>query len=366
MEVTHQPQDRRGVGWEQYANCKNMFQFGNLASFGNPTGRNSDKAKHNVIELPMAKTSMLPSYYQPAKPTKISDPALDDSSKVYRHIFGEPSPLCPMPKMPPCIRVDVEVAGDTSRIDSSLDGFYKENLKKLQDGIEPSTMNLAASVIIHIVNESVYQWFNRWSRMDLHDVFNTVGVEGKESELAGKQCNVPPEAIDTCRMTISLAGMYRRCHDVHPMNSGDIQFSKLLKLIDECVIFLGVLKERKQKTLLEKTRLMFQQISVGLKQKKLAILKEVRVDHDELNGLYKDGIGDGEAEYDNLKQRQQAGQLSILDKAIAQLDSHRETSETEILDWLNVLLGSTGKSPPAAADIPEIKLNGSSASYLLS
>lgn len=126
-----------------------------------------------------------------------------------------------MPKVPLWIRADVEVTEDISRIESSPNGFYKENLEKLQDSIEPSTMNLAARVIIHIVNESAYQWFHRWSGIDLHDVFETIGAESKGIELAGKQYSVPPEAIDTYRMTISLAGMYRRCHDAHPMKLGD-------------------------------------------------------------------------------------------------------------------------------------------------
>ncbi|KAI0866288.1 hypothetical protein F4860DRAFT_508682 [Xylaria cubensis] len=279
---------------------------------------------------------------------------LDNTSKECQPVFGQPSPLRHGPKAPIWVRADAETTESAPPSEPLLDSLYNEHPeKRLQASIEPNTMNLAASVILHLVNEAGYQWFNRWCPgMNLREVFETINIKDNGSQLADKQYNVPPEAIDTRLMTTSLAGMYRRCRDVHPKDSDAIQFPKLLKLIDECVIFLGALKDTKHKTLLQKTRSMFQWIPIGLDAKKLVILKRVRRDLEDLNQLYKHAIGNSHVECDNLKQKHQERQLSILEEANTDLDIHRKTVETEILDWLNTLLASTDKSPPKP-EVPE-------------
>ncbi|KAI1755560.1 hypothetical protein F4782DRAFT_527609 [Xylaria castorea] len=358
MEVTHQQTLDQGrvSSWEQYANCNSLSQFRDLSpsnknpsSFHKVTEQNLDKAKQDLTNV-MANDPKLKGSFQPIKPTYAGnvDFVLDSSPKEYQPVFGQPSPLRHGPKAPLWVRADVETTEFTPCPKLSLDDLHSEQLeKRLQTSIEPSTMSLAASVVLHLVNEAGYQWFNRWCPgMDLREVFETISVKDKASQLADKRYNVPPEAIDTHVMMTSLAGMYRRCHDVHPKDSEVIQFPKLLKLIDECVVFLRALKETKHKTLLQKTKSMFQWIPIGLDAKKLVILKRARADLEELNRLYKHAIGNTNVEYDNLKRKHQERQLSILDEANTELDIHRKTFETDMLDWLNVLLASTDNSPP--------------------
>lgn len=47
-----------------------------------------------------------------------------------------------------------------------------------------------------------------------------------------------------------------------------VEFPQLLKLIDQSVNFLGVLKDSERKALLETTKSMFQWILIGLDAKK--------------------------------------------------------------------------------------------------
>ncbi|KAI0457548.1 hypothetical protein F5B21DRAFT_501278 [Xylaria acuta] len=359
MEATRQQtQDQSRVSWEQYANCKSLSQFRDLSSSNKVTEQNPDKARQDLMKIRTVNGPKLQGGCQPTKPTyaRSSDSMLDNSPKGYQHVFGKPSPLRHGSRAPLWVRADVETAEITPRPEPSLDDLYNEHPgKRLEASVEPSTLNLAASVIIHVINEAGYQWFNRWCPgMNLREVFENISVEGKGSQLADKRYNVPPGAIDTLVMTTSLAGMYRRCHDVHPKGAEDIQFPKLLKLIDECIMFLRALKAIKPKTLLQKTRSMFQRIPIGLDAKKLIILKRARVDLEELNGLCKHSIGNSKVEYDNLKQKHQEGQLRILDEAIMQLNIHRKAFETEVLDWLKVLLASTDKSPPKP-NVPEVQ-----------
>ncbi|KAI1738803.1 hypothetical protein F4680DRAFT_449603 [Xylaria scruposa] len=343
------------VGWEQYANCNNLPQFRDLAApnksqspFYKATEQDPNKTKQdstNPKANPQPKTN-----YQSTKSTSAGNPdsVLDNSPKECQPVFGQPSPLRHGPKAPLWVCADVEMTESAPRPEPSLDDLYNEHPeKRLQAIIEPSTMNLSASVILHLVNEAGYQWFNRWCPgMNLREVFETISIKDNGSQLASKRYNVPLEAIDTRLMTTSLAEMYRRCRDVHPKDSKAIQFHRLLILIDECVIFLGALKDTKHKTLLQKTRSMFQQIPIGLDDKKRVILEKARADLGELNQLYKHAIGNSNAESDSLRQKRQEGQLSILDGTNTDFDILRKTFETEMLDWLNVLLASTDKSPP--------------------
>ncbi|KAI0553389.1 hypothetical protein F4679DRAFT_580612 [Xylaria curta] len=365
MEASrHQTLNRSRGGWEQYANCNNLPQFRDLAPFDEnqspfhkATERDPNKTEQNPTN-PMANNPKPKTSYQQTKSTAAGNghsySVLDNSPKECQPAFGQPSPLRHGPKAPLWVRADVEMTEPAPCPEPSLDDLYNEHPeKRLQAIIEPSTMSLSASVILHLVNEAGYQWFNRWCPgMNLREVFETISIKGNGSQLADKQYNVPLEAIDTRLMTTSLAEMYRRCRDVHSKDSEAIQFPRLLKLIDECVIFLGALKDTKHKTLLQKTKSMFQWIAIGLDAKKLVILKQARVDLEDLNQLYKHAIGYSNAECDNLRNKRQERQLSILDEANTDFDIHRKTFETEMLDWLNVLLASTDKSPPKP-NIPE-------------
>ncbi|KAI0489917.1 hypothetical protein F4859DRAFT_523741 [Xylaria cf. heliscus] len=358
MEATHQQtQDRGGVSWEKYANGKSMSGFGDLsssnnnqASFNKVADKNSDKATQDLMKLPMVNTPMPQGCLQLAKPTcpESSDSVINNSPEGHQPIFGKPSPLRYGSKTPLWVRANAEMAEATPHSEPSVYDLYQEHLEKgLQESIEQSTMNLAARIIIHVTTYSGYRWLNRWCPgMNMCEVFETISVESIEAKLVDKQYNVPPEAIDTRMMTTSLAGMYQRCHDAYPNGSGDIQFPQLLKLIDECTTFLGLLKENNHKTLLQKTKSMFQWTSIGLGAKRLIVLKQARADLEKLNGPYKHSVGNSNTESDNLKQSHQEEESSILDAAASRFEIYRKTFETEILHALNTLLASTNEWPP--------------------
>ncbi|KAI0184293.1 hypothetical protein EV127DRAFT_240449 [Xylaria flabelliformis] len=244
METSHHQTLHHGrTGWEQYANSNNLSQFRDLAPstknqspFHKITEQNPNKAKEDLMNLiannPKPKIS-----YQSTTLTfaRNSDSMLDHSSKECQPVFGQPSPLRHGPKAPIWVRADVETTKSAPCSEPSLDGLYNEHPeKRLQASIEPSTMNLAASIILHLVNEAGYQWFNRWCPgMNLREVFETISIKDNGSQPADKQYNVPPEAIDTRLMTTSLAGMYRRCRDVHPKDSDASELIELISFLFE-------------------------------------------------------------------------------------------------------------------------------------
>ncbi len=128
------------------------------------------------------------------------------------------------------------------------------------------------------------------------------------------------------------------------LTSSTVKFPKLLELIDQSVIFVGALKDNKCKKLLQKTKSTFQWIPVGLNAKKVYVLRDAKTDLQELNRKCKNNTLDDKFVSEALRQKQ-ADELGILDKTSAEFELHRKSFETEMLDWLGVLLASTDGSP---------------------
>lgn len=229
-----QTQCHGGMSWAQYAHCKDMTQFRDLKPPGTDEKsstqvdeQNPDKKKQDQETFAMANE---PDDRHPsAKPTNTtrSGSATTLQSKKIPSTFGNPSPVRHGPKKPLWIRSNAEVAEVTLYYPQRpLDGLYlRYPEKKLEANIEPSTINLAAGVILQVVNESAYQWFKRWCPdMDLREVFENISgkvKEEEEGELVRKRYEVPLEAIDTSNMASSLADMYRHCRNVYPKDSRD-------------------------------------------------------------------------------------------------------------------------------------------------
>ncbi|KAJ8125263.1 hypothetical protein O1611_g8375 [Lasiodiplodia mahajangana] len=331
---------RRG-SWAQYADCKNMSRFSDLRTSEegrqpctNVEGQIPDKTNETERKQ---KTNASGAN---TTPKTLNIPLVDSSEAKPR--FGHPSSSLHDRKTPdraPC----------PSR---SLEDLYLENPeKKLQTSIDPATMNAVASVVLHVATESGYQWFNKWCpHMDLQEVFESIAIKGNGGELTDKKYNVSPDAIDTRGMkttrATTLAELYRECHNVHPKGSGDIGFPKLLKLIDQCAIFVGVLKDDERKVLLRQTRSMFQWIPIALDGKKLYILNEARGTLKALNKEF--NYGDSKLDLKASNRKRKAGECGILDTITADFDIHRKTFESQMLEQLKVLLASTARSPPKA------------------
>ncbi|KAI1133573.1 hypothetical protein F5Y10DRAFT_1492 [Nemania abortiva] len=231
-----------------------------------------------------------------------------------------------------------------------------DSSKALQAGIEPSTMDLAASVVLQVANESGYQWFQKWvPHMDLRGVFESISVESKEGELASVQYKVPPDAIDTQNMRTTpaktLADLYRECRDVHPKGSGDIGFPKLLRLIERCIIFVGALKDGKRKALLQWARSTFQEIPIALDAEKSRILNKAKDDVKVLSRQISATAVKSEGEYRDLKHEWKARENAILDAATVALDTRRRSLELQMLKQLKLLLASTARSPPKSSPL---------------
>ncbi|KAI0870796.1 hypothetical protein GGS24DRAFT_504417 [Hypoxylon argillaceum] len=358
MEVGGQQTQDHGGSWAQYAKCKNMYQFGNLKSpdnnqqpFIKAKVQNLDnKKKQGPTNLPSNNDETPKEFCLPTTPvcTESPDLVLVDSSKEPQSSFGSPHPLRYGPKTPQWARVNAEVTETTPRPEPSLDDLYLENPeKKLQAIIEPGTMNLAANVVLHVASESGYQWFKKWCpHMDMREVFGAIGVEGEEGKFASKLYNVPQDALDTRYLTTTLAEMYQQCRNVHPKDSGDTEFPKLLKLIDKCAIFLGTLKDCERMALLKETRSTFQQIRISLDGKKASVLEQAKANLKTLNKLYQCGTPNSKVDSEAPKQNRKTDELEILDTTVAEFDICRRTSETQMLDQLNVLLASTVRWPP--------------------
>jgi hypothetical protein len=133
--------------------------------------------------------------------------------------FGAPSPHKQHSGTPVWVR-DAATAPQTGR---SLEDLYREHpAKKLQGGIDSNTLNLAARVVLQLVNGATLRWCRRWCpRMNLDEVFESIRVEGQEGEPTDNQHIVPSEAFDLGSMTTTLSEMFRQCHNVHPKGSGD-------------------------------------------------------------------------------------------------------------------------------------------------
>ncbi|KAI1116877.1 hypothetical protein F5Y14DRAFT_448674 [Nemania sp. NC0429] len=348
------------MSWARYAHGKDMIRFGDLeppkndkrpsttkASKENPDNKKQDQENlHRASKL----DGQHPSAKAKTTYTEPSGPAAATPLKKILSTFGNPSPQRHGARRALWIRSDTEVVEEaTPYPERPLDDLYLlYPEKKLRATIEPSTVSLAASVVLQVVDESAYQWFKKWCPdMDLREVFESInGNRGKEGGLAKGQYKVPPEAIDTSNMATSLADMYRHCRGVFPKDSRDTDFPLLLKLIDRCVNFLSVLKDSERMTLLEATKSMLQWILIGLDAKRFPILQQARADLDALRLRYGCSSTNEEADYEILSQKQQAEELDILDISAAEFEIHRKTFEAQILDQLGVLLASTARSLP--------------------
>ncbi|KAI3331568.1 hypothetical protein HD806DRAFT_529353 [Xylariaceae sp. AK1471] len=348
-------QNPGAVSWEQYAVCGNMPPFRvlglpneNQQPFVKVESPDRDQEKERIMDLAIAnapKGPRVPTRRLPTSSTWVAgrDPVLANAPKGPRGSLslGDPSPKRHDSSTPIWVR-DVETAPRTERF---LEEIYRGHLEKeLQGGIEPATLNLAARVILQVVNEATLLWCRQWCpNMDINEVFEVIRVEGQEGELTNNQYIVPPEAFDLGNMTTTLSEMFRQCHNVHPKGSGDIQFPQLLNLLDKCTVFMGVLKDYKRKALLQKTKSTFQWIPVYLDAKKLLIEKRTVADLQALNKKYEQKIlkSNGDVKILNiLKQERDKEELTLLDEAMADFDSSRTTFRVEILNGLKVLLAA--------------------------
>ncbi|KAI1184798.1 hypothetical protein F5B17DRAFT_410637 [Nemania serpens] len=225
----HTQGGHRGVSWAQYAHRNDMAQFGTLR----PTRedkkppavtdeQNPNNKKQAQETLPRANKA--DDQGPLAKPAYTGrwDRAVALRPKKTPSTFGNPSPVRYGPKKPLWIRDNAELTEELPYPKRALDELYvRHPEKKLQAIIGPSTIKLAAGVILQVVNESAYQWFNKWCPgMDLRDVFENIRGKGEDGQLVSKQYTVPPEAIDTSKMATSLGDMYRRCRNIYPKDSG--------------------------------------------------------------------------------------------------------------------------------------------------
>ncbi|KAI1430384.1 hypothetical protein F5Y12DRAFT_789846 [Xylaria sp. FL1777] len=339
-----------GAGWEQYANCGNMSQFGDLKSSDRNQSPFLANEDHSLEKGRQDETSLpLTTPHLPSKPTftgSLGQVVLVEPAKELQSNFEEPNPLRYSVETTLSIQSHAETAEVTPNNERSLENFYAEHPeKKIEGDIDPSTMNLAAGVILQLVNEAGYRWLDKWcTHMDLREVFASIHVENQESNLVSKKYNVPPFAIDASMVTTSLSEMYQQCQSVHPTGSGDIQFPELMRLIDKSVNFLGAVKDGKRKAL-EKTRTTFYWISIGLNAKKANILTDAKADFEKLNKTYQNDTANDTDDTVALSEKRQADELSIIDKTLTTFGFHRKVFETEMLDCLGVLLASTGSLP---------------------
>ncbi|KAI0206531.1 hypothetical protein F4808DRAFT_123024 [Astrocystis sublimbata] len=324
-------QDQAGSippSWGQYASGEGLARFAywlpcdaNQKPLGDITNVKQGRTSKDLVEAPK---------------TKHTEPQGSPT-------FGIPSPKRDSPWGPDWVSIEAQVPEAEPHRHLSLYDLYEQFPdKKLQSSFEPGTLNLAEKVVLHVINKAGHCWFKQWvPGLNLVDFF---GGDDKRSKAATKQ-HVPAEAIETRWMTTSLADLYRRCHNVHPRGSGDIQYPQLLRLIDQGVHFLRVLKVHELKTLLQKTKSLLQWIPVGLDAKKLGIHKQARVELDKLNLLCEDATMNSTIpKRVALKHKHQDWQLKILDKALADFEIHRKSFEVNILDWLKMMLRSTDKT----------------------
>ncbi|KAI0109708.1 hypothetical protein GGR51DRAFT_104586 [Nemania sp. FL0031] len=302
-------------GWAQYADCKDMFRFRDLGTL-----EKTRQPFDNVRGL---------------EPLLVAPPGVQSS-------FSSPSSLCYDPKTP----VDIQCPP------RSLDDLYLENPeKKLQVSIDPTTMNIAAGVVLHAATESGYQWLSKWCpHMEFHEVFESISIKGGGGELADKKYNVPSHAIDTQSMkttpATTLVELYRECQDIRSKGSGNVGFPKLLKLIDQCTIFVSALKDSERKKLLKNMRFEFQWIPIALDKEKFRILNEARGNLEALNRQLNCGAADIKVDVHDLNCKRKEGENDILNTITANFNIHRNAFESLILKKLEVLLASTASSPP--------------------
>ncbi|TGJ81784.1 hypothetical protein E0Z10_g6958 [Xylaria hypoxylon] len=334
-----------------------MSQFGTLTSpnknhrpFVNIEGQSIEKGngEENMTSLPFANAPNGPRSLPNQTYTGNPDLVLANLQNPPRTSFGEPSPLHYSLKTALWVQNEIEMGKATLRPERSLESLYNEYPeKKLQEGIEPSTMNLAANIVLQLVNEAGYRWLDKWCpHLDLHEVFEGICVEDKETKLASKKFNVLPEAVDISTMKTTLAELYQQCQNVHSKDSGDVEFAKLMNLIDHGVVFLGALRDCKAKALLQETRSTFQWIPLSLDAKKDPILRQANAELKELNQKYKTSTPNGRDHSEALAQKRRIEELSILDTASEDFKLCRRTFENEMLERLCVLLASTNSSPP--------------------
>ncbi|KAI1308160.1 hypothetical protein F5Y03DRAFT_405340 [Xylaria venustula] len=364
MKVNAQPPvQSEGGSWGKYAYCDSLAQFGNLkpSDKGHPLSvpnkdQNLDKQEQKQdVTAPHTVTESTPAK---ATPIESQDVDLRVESLNSQHKFGEASSRHCSTEMRLRIqsdggKVQTEIEPRHAR---SLDDFYIAYPEKmLQGGIEPSTIDLAARVILKLVNDAAYQWLEKWCpHMDLCEVFEALRAEGEKSSFPSKKYNVPSDAIDANIGLGSLSDTYEHLQGVFSKDPGNVSFHKLMELIDQSVIFSRAVKDTKRKTLLQKTRSMFQWFPIGLDSKKAHILKKAKDDFVKLGKTYKNSSANGEANLGWLSQKRLADELGIVGETLKQFDSHREWFETQMLDRLDVLLAATSSSSPIDARLHKV------------
>ncbi|RWA14063.1 hypothetical protein EKO27_g1017 [Xylaria grammica] len=357
MEGAQEAQNGQRGRWEQYAHCKNMSRFGNLAS---PEGNHrpfvkvenrvaqKEEEKQDTTSLPSANESGCPRSPAEQTPTRNPDLTVPNSSATPRISFGEPSPPRCNIKTPLWARGTPEMTEGAPRAERSaersLEDLYDEHPEmKLQGGIESGTLSFAADVVNQTVTEAAYRWLNKWCpHMSLQGIFEAMYIENKEPEPSGKKIKVPLQAVDTAILKTSLIEMYLKCVNMHAKDSKeDIGFPKLIEMIDHGVAFMGAIRDSTLKALLQETRSTFQLIPLGIDAKKEAILRGAKAELKDLNKKYKNYKADDEVDSEALGQKRREEEVEILDAAGKRFSFDCALFEHEVLGQLQTLLAAT-------------------------
>ncbi|KAI0509273.1 hypothetical protein F5B22DRAFT_649112 [Xylaria bambusicola] len=346
MEANTQEKPQGGrASWGQYAHCTKMIQFGNIGSPSNNQGSFADKNKQNGATLPVLispKAHQVPR--QPIWSGNDCPGVIAKFPEKHPSRFGVPSPPRNISGTPLWVQMDVEMVKITQHGQRSLESLYKENPdRKLQGHINSSTLHFAAEVVLQLVDEAACRWLNKWCpHMDLYEVLADIGIKGPENSHAYKRYNVPLDAMDLSIVNGSLVETYQQCRGIISKDSDEIQFPKLIELIDQSAVFLRAIKDTKGVVLLLTAKSTFQWIPICLDAKKLSVLGNSNMELDKLNQKYRDCTTNDEIKSEALRQQRQADELNILDKATAEFISHCETFEIEMLNGLCGLLAWRG------------------------
>ncbi|KAI1822799.1 hypothetical protein F4861DRAFT_371967 [Xylaria intraflava] len=317
----------------EFNNESNLTDTGPSDKHKQPLTKN--KAQDNM-SLAVANIPKGPSL--PAKPifTGRSYPIHTKAPKGRRASNGNLSPLGFEPRKPLGTYNDTPKSDLAIPPERTLDDIYREYPdKKPEGGLDPATLRLAASIVLQLVNEATYEWCGKWyPRMNPRKLFDTIRIQDNESGLSSNQCIIPSEAVERGSTAGSMSEMFRQCHSLRPKASDDFQFPGLLKLIDQCIAFMGVLKDTKRQASLQNTRWTFQWIPINLDAKKYPIYRQAQIDLEKLNARMRSRQG-------GAKARDRHAELEILDAALLEYDTHRQLYRVEVLNGLNILMAST-------------------------
>ncbi|KAI0022726.1 hypothetical protein F4780DRAFT_164809 [Xylariomycetidae sp. FL0641] len=259
--------------------------------------------------------------------------------KAIQTQFGHPPPAAP---------ARFSLKGIIRNLDPerSLEDLYQDypekRLEDMQRSIQQSTLQMAANVVLQITDEGLEEWLETWAPgMKWENIFDHIRRVDCEEDPETILFLVPNGALNLRGLTTTLAQLYRQCHqarDRHPIT----RLADLVRLIDHCIFFCGVLKDLKRKVLLELSKDEMQWIPVGLDCKKLDIHKEASARLQQLNKELSDSNpGQSKTARTRRNRRKRAEEQKILDVALLDFEIKRAESRKQFLNALNVMLQVT-------------------------